>query len=82
MCTACSSIQWSLAGQHMLTRCRGMQDVPKQLDRAAQRMELDKRVAGLPFAMPEIARRTRDEDLYFSIIADRRAACAALGRSP
>ncbi|KAK9821746.1 hypothetical protein WJX81_001739 [Elliptochloris bilobata] len=46
-------------------------ELPKQMDRAAQRAELDKRVAGLPFAMPEIARRTRDEDLYFSIITDR-----------
>lgn len=66
----------------MLTQCWGMQDLPKQLDRAAQRAELDRRVAGLPFAMPEIARRTCDEDLYFSIIADRRVACTAPGCSP
>ena len=55
-----------------------MQELPKQLDRAAQRAELDKRVAGLPFAMPEIVRRTRDEDLYFSIIADRCEALTAM----
>ena len=72
----------SLAVQRNLTQRWAMQDLPKQLDRAAQRAELNKRVAGMPFAMPEIARRTRDEDLYFSIIADRRGACTAPGCGP
>ena len=58
-----------------LTSCWGMQEMPQQLDRAAQRALLEKRVAGMPFAMPEIVRHTRDEDLYFSVIADR---CGAL----
>ena len=59
----------------VLTSCWGVQDLPQQLDRAAQRAELERRVAGMPFAMPEIVRHTRDEDLYFSVIADR---CGAL----
>lgn len=60
-----------------------MQELPQQLDRAAQRAELEKRVAGLPFAMPEIVRHTRDEDLYFSIVADRCKAVTAIhGAAP
>ena len=41
------------------------------MDRAAQRAELVRRTAGMPFAMPEIVSHTADEDLYFSVINDR-----------
>ena len=68
------NLSWQLG---VLTACWGMQELPQQLDRAAQRALLERRVAGMPFAMPEIVRHTRDEDLYFSVIADRYETVAA-----
>ncbi len=54
--------------------CRAApQDLPKQLDDAGKREVLNQRMGGLPHNAAEIARRTRDEDLYFSPITDRRA---------
>lgn len=59
--------------------CSPSQDLPKQLDTAAKRREvLDERMGGLPHNAREIARRTRDEDLYFSSITDR---CAPAGQA-
>lgn len=52
-------------------RCSALQELPKRMDRAAQRAELVKRTAGMPFAMPEIVSHTAEEDLYFSVISDR-----------
>ena len=55
------------------TRAAAPQDLPKQLDDAAKREVLNQRMGPRPHNAGEIARRTRDEDLYFSPITDRRA---------